>query len=833
MISIVFEKMANRAFLRVFYIGLFVLAAGVSGAFADVGIDIRSDGILLQDQDPVSYVAAIDNCTDLMTISVEAGNTRQTVSPADTSRIAGSSSGCELQFEGTGVDRLTPRVTLILTDGTTRIHSESFQIEKNAPQLTFEAVRLAEVNGRQYLVISASATDDIDLNYLGFDATGLRASDLRAAGGVVARARQQAFAATNGLQRIYPISDDQQLFELSLEVSSELSAAAIAHDGVVLVDIVAVDASGNQTALSKISFTGEDVVEAAADLQVQPGRIIFTNLLETAAITPSVDYQFRGRTPLPGPGTGVSYASSHPDLIAVTAGGIVYPLAETAGETVSITVSYPDLAPVAVPVEVDLSKYLTALEMDPFNAQGQWVLERLNGWFAWPNVVGVFDDGSRSEISSQFALEYILDEGAVGIIEIDSKNGLRSKAIVPSTTPAQLTVRLKHQPDILALVPVVAVDALPTVKLDLPAQVKAGSTLVLSADAGDDVGLSEVRFLMDGAEVGARQQPPYELALEIPATLINETLVFRAVARDTAGQQNQTPDRPVKVLADLKIQVPEADLELPAAMQRFVEGSPIRCQVALQTAGSYSGSGISYVEFFLDGKLMGESHFPLYEERPVGLRQTATFEIWRFDGLVEAISTSETSRAVHAVTHTGSGGQGNTEGRLIRIIENSPPAVKITAPVPGASASVGQTVDIIAELSDDTLGIGLSVALYLNGEAVDLLRYEDAEKRFSGSFGVQKASHTFAVPVVAEMLGTTLRFHLEAVDFHGLVSKSEELKLPVKADQPPNVAISNPVDGAHFVSGLPIEIRADATDDIHVQRVDFYVADRLAGSDTR
>jgi len=125
------------------------------------------------------------------------------------------------------------------------------------------------------------------------------------------------------------------------------------------------------------------------------------------------------------------------------------------------------------------------------------------------------------------------------------------------------------------------------------------------------------------------------------------------------------------------------------------------------------------------------------------------------------------------------------------------------------------------------------VALYQNGEAVDLFRYEDADQRFAGSFGVQKTGHTFAVPIVEEMLGTSLRLHLEAVDFHGLVSKSEELVLPVKADQPPNIAISNPVDGAHFVAGLPIEIRADATDDIRIQRVDFYVSDRLAGSDTR
>lgn len=673
MISTVLEKMTKRAFLLVFYSGLIVLAAGVSVSPAEVGIDIRSDGVLLTDQDPLSYVVAIEDCRELTAIAVAAGNTRQTVTPADTSRTAGSSSGCELQFDGTGADRLHPQVTLNFTDGNSLNYAESFQIEKSAPQLAFDGVRLAAVEGRQYLLIAARAGDDVDLTYVGFDATGLRASDLRAAGGVVARARERAFAATEGLQRVYPVSDDQQLFELSLEVSSALSAAAIAHDGVVLLDIVAVDASGNQTALSKITFTGDDVSEAAADLQVQPGRIIFTNLLETAVITPSVDYQFRGRTPLPGPGTGVSYQSSHPDLIAVTPGGIVYPLAETAGATVSITVSYPDLDPVTVPVEVDLSKYLTALKMAPLDDQGQWVLERLNSWFAWPNVVGVFDDGSQSEISSQFALEFLLDEGATGIIELDPKNGLRSKAIVPATTPAQLTVRLKHQPDVRALVPVAAVDALPDIRLDLPARITAGSTLVLSAHAGDDVGVSEVRFFMNGAEVGSRRQPPHELALEIPETLINDTLVFQAAARDTAGQQIQTPDLPVKVVADLKVQAPDVDVELPTAMQRFVEGSPIRCQVALETSGSYSGSGISYVEFFLDGKLVGESHFPLYEERTVGEDQTATFEIWRFDGLVGAISTAETSLAMHAVTHTHSGGRGTTEARLIRVIENSPP----------------------------------------------------------------------------------------------------------------------------------------------------------------
>lgn len=57
---------------------------------------------------------------------------------------------------------------------------------------------------------------------------------------------------------------------------------------------MAVDASGNQKSFSTIAFTGDNVDEVANSLVASPSRIIFTNLLETATIGPSVDFQFRG-----------------------------------------------------------------------------------------------------------------------------------------------------------------------------------------------------------------------------------------------------------------------------------------------------------------------------------------------------------------------------------------------------------------------------------------------------------------------------------------------------------------------------------------------------------
>jgi hypothetical protein len=333
----------NENPLRALLFGCFacVCVVLVSGSccLADVGIDIRSDGVLI-DGDDIPYVAAIADGSELISISISAGETAQTFSPSETQPIVGSPTGCQLRFSGAGVGRFNPQITLKFRDGSTQTHGEVFQIENTAPELTFEGVGLALADGGQHVVVSARAHDDVDIRYVAFSVTGLRASDLRAAGGVVAQARERAFATTNGFQRVYPVGDDQEIFTLSVPVTTELDASAIAHDGVVLVDVVAADASSNQASLSRISFTGDDVVEEASHLEVQPSRVIFTNLLETATLIPSVAFQFRGLTPLPGPGNGIAYESSHPDLIGVTAGGTVYPLAETNGANIPDYVTF-------------------------------------------------------------------------------------------------------------------------------------------------------------------------------------------------------------------------------------------------------------------------------------------------------------------------------------------------------------------------------------------------------------------------------------------------------------------------------------------------------------
>ena len=56
-----------------------------------------------------------------------------------------------------------------------------------APQLELTQLAIESQDGEQYLVASFDAQDDIDLSYLSLSLTGLRASDLRAAGAWSAR----------------------------------------------------------------------------------------------------------------------------------------------------------------------------------------------------------------------------------------------------------------------------------------------------------------------------------------------------------------------------------------------------------------------------------------------------------------------------------------------------------------------------------------------------------------------------------------------------------------------------------------------------------------------
>ena len=213
--------------------------------------------------------------------------------------------------------------------------------------------------------------------------------------------------------------------------------------------------------------------EAASDLAVRPGELIFTSQFETATLIPSVDYEFRGRTPLPGAGSGVHYTSSHPNLVAVSSAGVVRPLAPTGTTDVRIQVAFDGLAPVEVPVTVDFTQTVVGLVSADLDADGHYELSRLNHRFPLPGLTAVFSSGRRTEITTQFPVDWTVEGGAAAVLDVDPFEGLLSTAIIPATSPATLVATMRDFPDINANIPVVARDALPEVALSAPGSVQS------------------------------------------------------------------------------------------------------------------------------------------------------------------------------------------------------------------------------------------------------------------------------------------------------------------------------------------------------------------------
>lgn len=807
---------------------------------AQPALDFRSNKNL-SNQGVASYTLAVDNCSHLAELQYSSGAQSVSLTASDANPNPQSPLGCQFPIELSGAQKLNPSVSVTLIDGAEFSYQEQFIAEDTRPDLQFHEVAIESTPQGQYLITSVVASDDTDISYIGFSVSGIRASDLRNAGGIVNKAKQSAFARTDGVERVYPVADNQSVFSLSLPLQGILNDAEIARDALVLADVYAVDAFGNQTSFSKIAFTGDSIEEQVLGISAVPENIIFSNPLETAVVVPTVSFEFRGLVPLPGVGTGVNYSSSHPDLVAVTPGGVVYPLRETGQASVNILVSYRDLDPLTIPVEVDFTKTIVSLKAKDI-AEGQpLALQALNTPVNFPEFLAVFNDGSEADVGQQLALQTIISDDLKDIIHVDGfRKTIKSQAVIPEDAPASIEVRLKDLPEISLNLNITAKDAVPDVKLNLPARISVGDSLIVKALAKDDVGIEGVRFYLNGSVLGERETTPYEITLPINEAMTGQMFTLYAEAIDTVGQKGVSQSQSVTVSREYKGNIPAYEFEYPVNNQRFVEKSRILYQIShrlgiLTELYGNTRSGIERIEYFSDDLKVAESlfaGFEIREELIVGKTEKVLYEVWRAEGDVKDIAVEETSTAITATIHVHNN-TANAPSKLIRIVANQEPSVRIIAPVVGGIATVKNELPIRVEVTDDTLDAGTTIEVYVDGERVDSVYHRESEVGRDVDISTESVQQDFTYFVAAELLGETLDIEARAIDYHQEIGVSQNLRIPVKADQLPTVAISHPTEGASFVSGLPMELRASASDDINVGKVDFYVDEVFVGADTK
>jgi hypothetical protein len=212
-------------------------------------------------------------------------------------------------------------------------------------------------------------------------------------------------------------------------------------------------------------------------------------------------------------------------------------------------------------------------------------------------------------------------------------------------------------------------------------------TITLSATATDNVGVTSVRFTVDGNTIGVVTSAPYQLSWS-SLTVANGWHNIRAIARDAAGN---TEDRDINIKVANDTSAPTVAVSSPAT------GATVGGTVTV-TATASDDIGVTSVEFLVDGVALGTPD------------QSAPY--------AAAWSTAAASNGPHTLSAIARDAAGNvtTSTAVVVTVANdtTAPLVALTGLVPGAP--VAGVVTLAAEATDDTAVA--SVQFFVDGVAV-------------------------------------------------------------------------------------------------------------------
>jgi N,N-dimethylformamidase beta subunit-like protein/uncharacterized protein DUF4082/Big-like domain-containing protein len=232
----------------------------------------------------------------------------------------------------------------------------------------------------------------------------------------------------------------------------------------------------------------------------------------------------------------------------------------------------------------------------------------------------------------------------------------------------------------------------PTVAVTAPAAgASVSSTVTVSANATDDVGVAGVQFKLDGANLGAEVAvSPYNVSWNTTTTA-NGTHALTAVARDAAG--NTTTSAAVSVTVNNVDSTPPT-----VAMSAPANGATVAGIVAVSASAS-DNIAVVGVQFLLDGLNLGAED------------TASPYSI--------AWNTAGVANGVHSLGAIARDGAGNTTGAVpVSVTVNNdltPPTVTMTAPAAGATVT-GTAVTVSATASDN-VGVA-GVQFLVDGAAV-------------------------------------------------------------------------------------------------------------------
>jgi PAS domain S-box-containing protein len=324
----------------------------------------------------------------------------------------------------------------------------------------------------------------------------------------------------------------------------------------------------------------------------------------------------------------------------------------------------------------------------------------------------------------------------------------------------------------------------PTVALTSPTEgTTLRGTVVVSADASDDRGVTQVNFYAGTTLIGTDRTAPFTVnwsSFNVP----NGTYALKAQARDAAF--NMTDSTLVNVTVDNERVPPTVAFTSPT------EGATLYGWATLSVTASDDQSGISKVEFY----------------RGTTLLTTDTTAPYAYD-----VNTRTLANGAYAFTAKAYDGVGNLASTTVNVtLDNDfvAPTVSFASPTEGATLTGTATLSVNA--TDDR--VVSRVEFYLGSTLLSTdtgapYAYSlNTRNHTNGPYSLVAKAYDATGNVGSSTVNVTLRNDLAA----------------------PSVTLTSPANNA-TLSGT-VFLAATASDDIGVTKVEFVLDSMLLGSDT-
>lgn len=310
------------------------------------------------------------------------------------------------------------------------------------------------------------------------------------------------------------------------------------------------------------------------------------------------------------------------------------------------------------------------------------------------NGTGIQDGGVNTTQSNNITSDPMFTNAAGGDFTLTSGSIARDTGTTISafsTDYLQVTRPVGSAWDVGAYEFVSGADTTPpTVSITAPlgGATVVGSSVTVTANAVDNVGVAGVQFKLDGSNLGSEDTSAVYSIVWNTTTATNGSHILSCVARDAAGNNGICSDVPVTVN-----NAPAPDTTPPVvALTAPSAGSVVSGSAVLVSANATDNTGIVGVQFKLDGVNLGSEDtvapYSVIWDSTASLNGAHTLTAVARD----AAANSTTSAPVTLTVN-------NT------VPDTSPPTISITSPT--ASATVSGVISINATASDDVGVVGV------------------------------------------------------------------------------------------------------------------------------